>query len=220
MVACLKYGVSRTTLSKWAAETGKIQSIKTGGDAFNSGHRYNAADLAKYFKLPPSSSSSGIKTQKKTIIYARVSSSKQEASGDLSRQIEILKTHCPSYDLLITDVAASGRLNFKRRGLTRLLDQVEVGNVSKIVVSYSDRLVRFGLDLLKRTFRQYAVTLDVVSSNAEQQQQQQQPDQQTELAAEDLLAVCNFFVAKNNNGSLRAASNARNRRKKLHKIPI
>jgi len=92
-------------------------------------------------------------------------------------------------------------LNFKRKGLIHLLDQVERGDVKEIVVTYKDRLARFGVDLLERTFRKHETTLHVVQSEHNGSDQQE--------LADDLLAVCNFFVAKNN--GRRAAALRRSR---------
>ena len=94
------------------------------------------------------------------------------------------------YDKILQDVASG--LNFKRKGLTSILDQVEEGGVEKIVVSYRDRLARFGIDLLEGTFKKHGTILDVVSS-----QQTDHQGTQEELG-QDLLALCNYFVAKNN----------------------
>ena len=71
------------------------------------------------------------------------------------------------------------------------------------MVTYRDRLARFGIDLLERTFRKHVTTFDVVSNQRTDFQGTQQ-----ELA-EDLLSVCHYFVAKNN--GRRAAANVRNR---------
>ena len=83
------------------------------------------------------------------------------------------------------------------------LDAVESGKVEKVVVTYRDRLARFGMDLLERTFRKHGTTFDVVSNQRTDFQGTQQ-----ELA-EDLLSVCNYFVAKDN--GRRAAANVGNR---------
>ena len=134
---------------------------------------------------------------------------KTKEAGDLAHQIKQLKEYCPNYDKVIQDVASG--LNFKRRGLTSLLDAVESGNVEKVVVIYRDRFARFGIDLLERTFKKHGTTFDVISNQRTDFQ-----GTQHELA-EDLLSVCNYFVAKNN--GRRAAANVRIDKKGVLKTP-
>lgn len=193
-----KYGVSRTTLVRWA-QLGKIKSIRAGG-GLTSAHRYSKRDLERFFGEKKKSNAG---TQ--TILYARVSSSKQKE--DLQRQVELLKHDFPEYTKCIKDVGSG--LNFKRRGLTTLLDAVERGDVSTVVVTYKDRLARFGVELLERSFRAHGVTLNVL-------QRDKGSSKKRELTA-DLLSVCNFFVAQNN--GRRAASLRRARRTREPAVP-
>ena len=203
---CKKFDVTTQTLARWAAQ-GFIRSISPKNT--RGVHRYHYQDACRHFGLEPSAEATKV-IQRKTILYARVSSSHQKKAGDLQRQIECLQAHCPKYDRVLQDVASG--LNFKRKGLLALLDQVERGHVQKVVVSFRDRLARFGLELIERTFRKHGVTLDVVSrtsANVEDHDQQE--------LSEDLLAVCNFFVAKNN--GRRAAALARGRRERKSTLP-
>ena len=140
--------------------------------------------------------------ERQVILCARVSSFKQKEAGDLERQIELLKKEAPKYTRLIQDVASG--LNFQRTGLLALLDAIEAGSVATVVVAYKDRLARFGIQLIERTFRKHQTTLHVVSRDEDVHR-----SAESELA-EDLLAVCNYFVTKNN--GRRAAANAQRRR--------
>jgi predicted site-specific integrase-resolvase len=142
-------------------------------------------------------------------LYARVSSQKQKDAGDLERQIQVLKQEYPSADKVITDIASG--LNFKRKGLLALLDLIEKGHVATVVVTYKDRLARFGVDLIERTIKKHGATLHVV-----QCQETHDPSDPSELA-EDLLVVCNYFVAKNN--GLRAAALRRSRQHRQPQDP-
>ena len=200
-IACKKYGVTRTTLAGWA-KAGKIRCIRAGTGC-TSARRYHAGDLRVQFGLPAVEEGQN-QEQRIVILYARVSSTKQCDAGDLERQIGTLKNYYPTYDKLISDVGSG--LNFRRKGLLSLLDAVEAGRVAKVVVTYRDRLARFGIDLLERTCRTHGTTLDVVSRDEDAAE-----DGAQELG-EDLLAVCNYFVAQNN--GRRAAAQRRGRRKR------
>lgn len=181
-----KYGLSRTTLAKWS-KAGKIRSIRTG-DYDLAPHRYYLPDILNQLGI---SATDEHRTPRFTILYARVSSHKQEEAGDLQRQIDSLKAAVPTHDRIISDIASS--INFQRKGLTTLLDLVEADRVGTVVVTYPDRLARFGQDLLKRIFTKHGCSLHVVYHDRDPSHE----DGGTDLA-QDLLAVCNFFVAKNN----------------------
>ena len=135
-----------------------------------------------------------------TVCYARVSSSHQKE--DLSRQIKFLTEKYPSARLF-QDVGSG--LNWKRPGLLAILDLVHKGLVAEIVVTYKDRLCRFGSELLEWIFKKNNVKLVVLYTCCDN------TDPTTELA-EDLLAVTTVFVARNN--GLRAGKYRREKNKK------
>jgi predicted site-specific integrase-resolvase len=166
------YSIARSTLRKWAID-GKLEYRQLPG-----GKRlYKESDLARLIGEYDGK-------QKENIIYARVSSTHQKE--DLSRQVSDLE-HCyPNYSV-ITDIASG--LNFKRKGLLKILDLIFKRSVSVLVVAHRDRLCRFGFELFESICRSHEVQLVVHSKES--------GSQHPELA-EDLFAVVNFFVAKNN----------------------
>ena len=178
-------------MALWAKQ-GKIRSIRLGSHE-KAAHRYHGGDLSNRLGLDT-------KSEKRIIAYARVSSSKQREAGDLGRQV---KSHRPDITHIYQDVASG--LNFKQKGLLALLDELDRGNVAAVVVTYRDRLARFGTELLERSFRKHGTALDLVFGD------QAEGAPQRELA-DDLLAVCNFFVASNNGRRAAAMSQSRKRR--------
>ena len=91
------YDVSDTTLRKWA-EHGKIEYKTTDG-----GHRR--------YKIPdPDEDGTKIIKRRRKIIYARVSSVKQQK--DLQRQIKAMSTVYPEYEV-VSDIGSG--INFERR---------------------------------------------------------------------------------------------------------
>lgn len=158
--------VSPGTLKHWE-NTGQIEATKTKG-----GHR-------RYIYSAPAN----VQHSKKNYIYARVSSSKQKS--DLERQIAHLQAAYPSFEV-ISDIASG--INFRRRGLITLLDQVIAGGVSNVVVAHKDRLTRFGFELFQLLFQRFGVTLTVLSDSDIE-------EPITELA-KDLLSVVTVFTAR------------------------
>lgn len=137
--------------------------------------------------------------EKKRIIYARVSSSKQ--TEDLERQVEALQKEYPGHETY-KDIRSG--LNFKRKRFEALLEQIHLGTVQEVVVSYRDRLCRYGFELFESLCR-FNGTKIVVHNSSEN------TDCQQELS-EDLLAICNFFVARNNG---RRSSNTKTKKRKV-----
>jgi len=88
--------------------------------------------------------------EKKTIIYSRVSSHEQK--NDLKRQTKELKDYCKKKKLenieTIEDVGSG--INYKKRGLKKLINWIIGDKVGKIVVSFQDRLLHFGNKLIEQ----------------------------------------------------------------------
>ena len=127
----------------------------------------------------------GIETVSKRIVigYARVSSRKQE--DDLNKQIENLKTYmfAKGYSFeMITDIGSS--VNYSRNGLTKLLERIHNGEVSKVVVLYKDRLVRFGFELLETVCRLNDCEIEIVDNT---------PKTNEEELVNDLVKAVNVF---------------------------
>lgn len=127
----------------------------------------------------------GIETVSKRIVigYARVSSRKQE--DDLNKQIENLKTYmfAKGYSFeMITDIGSS--FNYSKNGLTKLLERIHNGEVSKVVVLYKDRLVRFGFELLETVCKLNDCEIEIVDNT---------PKMDEEELINDLVKVVNVF---------------------------
>jgi excisionase family DNA binding protein len=123
-------GVSIDTLRRWEKES-KIQSVRTEG-----GHRRYDIDTLIDFK-----------ENRKTIAYARVSSHDQK--NDLERQALVLEAYClhHGYNFEIIKDLGSG-LNYKKRGLQKLLRFIICEQIDRLVITNKDRLLRFGLELI------------------------------------------------------------------------
>ncbi len=129
--------------------------------------------------------------QKLTIIYCRVSSKKQ--LQDLERQKDLLKTAFNDSEI-ITDVGSG--LNYKRQGFTKLVEMVCREQISRIVVTFKDRLLRFGYEMFEKVCKEHNVQIMVYTD--QQQQEQESEDLETQELQEDLLSIVNVFVARRN----------------------
>lgn len=146
-VARIKMGVTNRTLRNWAI-AGKIDFIMTEGG----NRRYN---IDKYMK-------DNDLIIKKKICYARVSSHDQKE--DLETQIKYLQEQYPEYEV-IKDIGSG--INFKRKGLQRLIELAINGELEEVVVTYKDRLCRIGYELIEFIFDKYSKTKINILNNTE-----------------------------------------------------
>ena len=129
-------GVSISTLRRWD-KAGRLEPEKT-----TSGHRrYDVS------KLKPELFRESIQESRKTVAYARVSSHDQKA--DLERQKQVLELYCARQGWtfeIISDLGSG--MNYHKKGLKRLLDDVLSEKVGRLVIAHKDRLLRFGAELI------------------------------------------------------------------------
>lgn len=152
--AALVLGVHPNTLRNWE-EKNLIQAIKTPA-----GQRlYNTDSYVGKFKTE-------IKVRK-DIVYARVSSAGQKEV--LQTQKQLLHLKFPNHDI-VSDIGSG--LNYKRKGLQTILDACLQGNIGQVVVTYKDRLCRFGFDtfeyLITKSGGSILVLNDIKSSPQEE----------------------------------------------------
>jgi predicted site-specific integrase-resolvase len=89
--------------------------------------------------------------EKKKICYARVSS--YDRKEDLDRQIQYLTEKYPDHEP-ITDIGSG--INFKRKGLQKIIELAISDDLSEVVVTYKDRLCRIGYDLIEFILKKYS----------------------------------------------------------------
>ncbi len=106
------------------------------------GHR--RYDLSK---INPNLTRNKAEQQRKTIAHARVSSHDQKP--DLQRQIEMLELYCSTQGWsfeVISDLGSG--MNYHKKGLKRLLDDILDNKIDRLVLTHKDRLLRFGAELV------------------------------------------------------------------------
>jgi predicted site-specific integrase-resolvase len=174
-----RFDITSNTLRTWA-DNDKINYIRIRD---GKGKRmYNVDDVERIFK-----GSGSTVNEKKTYCYARVSSDHQKE--DLNRQIELLQKTYPEAELL-SDIGSG--INFKRKGFQTLLERVYSGQIKRVVVTYKDRLCRFGSELVEWIFKKSNTELVVLNKLPGSE------ESGTKELAEDLLSITTVFVARNN----------------------
>jgi predicted site-specific integrase-resolvase len=174
-VAATALGVSTSTLRRWEA-TGRLTPARTEGGQ----RRYDLAALRPGFAHCAD-------VPRKTLAYARVSSHDQRA--DLERQKQVLELYCASQGWTFDIIADLGSgMNYHKRGLQRLLDEILAGTVGRLVLTHKDRLLRFGAELVFAICQTKEV--EVVITN------QGQDTSFEEDLASDVLEIVTVFSAR------------------------
>ena len=172
-------GVTVKTLKIWDNEGLLKAKYKTAG-----GHRrYDSDDIEKYIGNDISK-----EKQQNAFIYCRVSTKKQQESGNLQRQKERLVKYCNEKQYNIFEVfeeVASG-INDNRRQLIKMFRRLD--EIKYIVIEYDDRLARFGYNYLKEYAKSYNVEVAVVEHT-------EKKDVNEEMV-NDLISIITCFSAK------------------------
>ena len=168
-------GVHPLTIWRWT-KANKIKAISTPKGQY----RYPLSEI-KRIKGDDAKQNGA-----RALIYARVSSHDQKQHGDLDRQLKKLRDYAFEHELHIideiTDIASG--LNTERKGLKRVYKYVKQGEVDKILVTYRDRLTRFGFGYLSEFFDTFGVSIVLL------EEEEQCP--QEELV-QDLIEIITSF---------------------------
>ena len=192
-------GVCTKTLKRWETKGTISPSFRTPG-----GHRRYGVSYLKEF-IENNGNLIGKKKNNRNILmksvatravcYARVSGNKQKE--DLKRQVETLKSFCEGkgYEIVgcYHDIASG--LNDGRRGLKRLSDTVFGTGVDVVVVTYPDRLARFGTGFIRHCFEDNGTVVETVFGGKKSEKTRDDTTYYNELV-EDMVALLTSFAGK------------------------
>jgi predicted site-specific integrase-resolvase len=124
--------------------------------------------------------------KKQNFIYTRVSSKKQ--MDDISRQIEFIKSNNPKYTTYISISDVASGINFKRKGLSTILESCLQRSIGEIIIAHRDRLCRFGFDLLKLIIEKQGGKITVINDDIHKSTEQE--------LSEDLLSIIHIYSCR------------------------
>lgn len=144
-------GVTTTTLRRMH-QSGELIPAHIS----NGGTRYYSTEQLKSFQ---SSNNERI-----VIGYCRVSTPSQK--DDLETQVQNVKSYmyAKGYKFDIIKDIGSG-INYKKKGLKELINRIENNEVSKVVILYKDRLIRFGFELIEYLCEINNVEIEVIDNS-------------------------------------------------------
>lgn len=167
-----KAGVSTSTIRKMDREN-KLKPARVS----DGGTRYYSSDQLIEFQ--------NVKNDNKIVVgYCRVSTPSQK--DDLETQVSNLKTYmiAKGYEFDIIRDIGSG-INYKKKGLKQLIDMINNHEISKIVILYKDRLIRFGYELIEYLCEINGVEIEIVDH--------EEKSKEDELT-DDLIQIITVFA--------------------------
>jgi len=173
-VVAKRLGLHPLTVRRWVKE-GKIASVQMGREA-----RIPITEVERLL---------GEQRAGVIVLYGRVSGHDQKP--DLQRQVDQLEqwalvARTGKTSMTLTDIGSG--LNTERKSLQKLLALVQDYQVAEVVVTFSDRLTRFGLSYLTALFSGYGVTLTVLHPDEDQTPEEE--------LSQDLLALIASFAGR------------------------
>ena len=125
--------------------------------------------------------------QGKVIAYARVSSPSQKK--DLATQKEALRAYCLDHhikvDQWMEDIGSA--LNYKRKGFNEVVEQIELGQVRRLIIASQDRFVRFGYDWFEHFCERHGTAITVMNGESFSPEEE---------LVRDLIAIVTLFSAR------------------------
>ena len=122
--------------------------------------------------------------EEKVVAYCRVYTKSQK--DDLEKQVENVKSYmyAKGYSFeVITDIGSG--IKYKNKGLQELISLIDSNQVTKVVILYKDRLVRFGFELIQLLCELHDVEIEIID-NSEQSKDEE--------LTEDLIQIVTLFA--------------------------
>lgn len=149
-----KVGLSAQHLRKLHADNVLVPAVITEGGT----RYYSDEQLFQYLNKNNES-----QQELPIILYARVSTKSQK--DDLDKQVEYLKEYAikKGYSFeIITDIGSG--INYTKQGLKQLIQKINNKELSKIVILYKDRLIRFGFELIEYLCELNDISIEIIDN--------------------------------------------------------
>lgn len=102
--------------------------------------------------------------EEKVVAYCRVSTKSQQY--ELEKQVENVKSYmyAKGYSFkVITDIGSG--INYKNKGLQKLISLIDSNQVTKVVILHKDRLVQFGFELIQLLCDLHDVKIEIIDNS-------------------------------------------------------
>ncbi|MBE9213269.1 IS607 family transposase [Plectonema cf. radiosum LEGE 06105] len=176
--AAKELGISTKTLRRWA-DSGKIRSERSPSGQ----RRFFLADIKRITPRELNQLDDRI-----TINYARVSS--YDHKEDLVRQVQVLEAFSTTNGWQFETIQDLGSgLNYQKKGLQKLLKRIMQGDVSRLVLTHKDRLLRFGAELVFAMCEEFETEVVIINKSSEEVTFEQE-------LVQDMIELITVFSAR------------------------
>ncbi|MDR2833395.1 MAG: IS607 family transposase, partial [Streptococcaceae bacterium] len=105
---------------------------------------------------------------------------------DLATQVSNLKSYmyAKGYQFEVIQDVGSG-INYKKKGLKQLISKINNREVSKVVILYKDRLIRFGFEMIEYLCEINGVELEVIDHEEKSKEEE---------LTDDLIQIITVFA--------------------------
>jgi putative resolvase len=173
-----KIGVTVQTLRDWDRKNKlKPSHISSGGHRYYSDEQLNEVLQIKKPK------------DRINIGYIRVSAKHQ--TDDLERQKEMMELYLAQQGRpfnIISDVGSG--INYNKKGLKELLKLISTNQVHVLYLSFKDRLVRFGYELIEEFCKLHNVKIEIINQSEDKTDEQEM--------IEDIMNIIHVFSCRMN----------------------
>ncbi len=173
---CILLGISLSTFYRYC----KAGLLKPAFFTFGGHRRFSLSLLRQSFQLDNKAAL--------TICYSRVSSHDQK--NDLVSQEDKLINYAKhnKYQNIMSITDLGSGLNYKKKGLKKLISLIFSGQVKNLIINHKDRLLRFGSELIFYLCDLFKVNVIIVENKAEQSFEQ--------TLSADVIELMTVFCAK------------------------
>jgi predicted site-specific integrase-resolvase len=128
--------------------------------------------------------------ERKTVIYARVSTTGQEEN--LDRQVERLQMFASSKGLVVDNVYKEivSALNYDRKNYRKLITLIMEGEIGNVIIEYKDRILRIGFEEFKYLCDSRKVNI-IIADNSEEVDVNKRKE-----ITDDLISIIHHFSSK------------------------
>ena len=127
---------------------------------------------------------------RRAVIYARVSSQKQNNAGNLERQVERVLKYAKEHNYEVIKIfndTASG-INDKRKNFWKMIQFIKENQIPYLIVEFEDRLTRFGIQYIKALLEEYGTQIVIIENKMTKDK--------TQELVEDLITIITSFTAR------------------------
>lgn len=170
-------GVSTRTIQRWDKQ-GLIKVVRTPKGR----RRIPLSEVKRIL--------SQVVNDRRAVVYARVSSQKQNNDGNLERQVERILKYVKEHNYEVVKIfkdTASG-INDKRKNFWKMIQFIKENQIPYLIVEFEDRLTRFGIEYIRALLEEYGTQIVIIENKMTKDK--------TQELVEDLITIITSFTAR------------------------